>query len=297
MLHRDMDSTPSRPTPREEARIVVYGRRAVVDALDSASVDVEEVRIARGATGPVRQEITARCREKRVVHSVGSVAAVRALSDEPRHDQGVAARIRLHNVTTPDAWIASRRGAGARVPSRLLALDGVTNPQNVGMIVRSVAASAIDGVVWPRAGTPWLNGLVVKAAAASLFELPLLRCETIFEGLSALGAAGHELVGLSADADEDVFELAPVHRAVYVVGGETTGLSPEVQGLLDRRVCIPTSPRVESLNAANRRRDPLLSRGQSHAILNRARRFPIASSPDPARDRSSHTDLRPIPCA
>jgi len=238
------------PDARDDSRIVVHGRRAVVEALRSRAVEVEEVRVARGATAPLRREVAALCTQRGVRHSVGGVAAVRALSREPRHDQGVAARVHLCNLRNLESFVEERRGPAAREPTRLLALDGVTNSQNAGMIARSAAASALDALLWPRAGTPWLNGLVVKAAAAAVFEIPIVRCETTAEGLAALRAAGHSVIGLCTDEGRDLFATRAPHRAVYVVGSETDGLSDAVRTLLDEHVRIPISPRVESLNAA-----------------------------------------------
>ena len=64
------------------------------------------------------------------------------------------------------------------------------------MVVRSVVAAGLDGLLWPLVGQPWVNGLVVRAAAGAVFECPILRCESIGAGLSALQAF------LDATADE-----------------------------------------------------------------------------------------------
>lgn len=171
-------------------------------------------------------------------------------SGAARHDQGIAARVRLLRVIEVDAFIENAKGRAARDPSRLIALDGVTNSQNVGMVVRSVVGAGLDGMLWPMRGQPWINGLVVRAAAGSIFECPILLCDSLTMGLTALQAAGYFCIGLDAGADRSLFADNPSHRAVFVLGNETTGISEQVQSLLDDRRSIPMAGSIESLNVA-----------------------------------------------
>ena len=241
-------------TRRGDSQVVVFGRRAVLEALGQreakAGLEVEEVRIARDAPAAFRKQLAEKVRGLGVPLAVGSRRDVSALSAEPRHDQGVAARVRLNRLTGVDTFIAGHKGRSARRPVRLLALDGVTNSQNIGMIVRSCVAAGLDGMLWPLAGSPWVNGLVIKSSASALYSCDLLCCDTLAEGLHLLASAGYELVGLSGGEGENLFDYSVPHRAVFVLGGETRGLSDEVEGLIDRRLRIPMDPRVESLNVA-----------------------------------------------
>ncbi len=78
----------------------------------------------------------------------GRRAVGEALCGQLRHDQGVAARIRLRRISELDSFLDEAKGARVREPVRLLALDSVTNPQNIGMIVRSVVATGFDGLLY-----------------------------------------------------------------------------------------------------------------------------------------------------
>jgi len=216
----------------------------------SEHVEVASLHVSRRVPRHVRGELADRARSAGASVETVAPEAVARISGEPRHDQGVAARVRLRELMEVEALVASTRGAGARTPVRVLALDGVTNSQNVGMIVRSVMASGMAGLLWPLAGTPWVNGLVVKASAGTVLRCPIVRCDTLVDGLVALQAAGFSAIGLCGEAAETLADASPPHRAVYVVGGETTGLSPMVEALLDRRVRVPMQRGVESLNVA-----------------------------------------------
>jgi 23S rRNA (guanosine2251-2'-O)-methyltransferase len=234
----------------ERSRLVVFGRRAVLGALGEAGVRVERVVAARSAAAGLRRTLAERCREAGVPLEVGSARDVAALSREPRHDQGVAAEVRLRNVTDVSAFLEGRTGRAAREPVRLIALDGLTHPQNVGMVVRSACALGMDGVVWPRIGVPFRSGLVVKASAAALYRVPILDCARLTEALGSLRTRGFEIVALDAAGGEPLLGYSPGHRVALVVGSETRGLDPEVSAMVDRRLRIPLARAVDSLNVA-----------------------------------------------
>lgn len=149
-----------------------------------------------------------------------------------------------------DAFVELGRGRAARDASRLMALDGVTNSQNVGMVVRSVVGAGLNGLLWPLAGQPWVNGLVVRAAVGAIFECPIVTCETLPIGLAALQGAGYTALGLDAGATKSVFEIPPPHRGVYIMGSESVGIGEDVRAMLDERVAIPMAGPLESLNVA-----------------------------------------------
>ena len=235
---------------RGASEIVVFGRRVVGEALRLPSIEPLELRMARRVPGPLRHELSTSARARGVEAEVVRDADVAALSREPRHDQGLALRLRLQRLMEVDGFLATRTGAGARAPARVLALDGLTNSQNLGMIVRSAVASGMDALLWPRVGCPWLNGLVVKASAGTALRAPIVRCQTVSEGLAALQGAGFICVGVEAGAAKSLHGYAPPHRLAVVLGSETAGLSDETRALLDASISIPMKGEVESLNVA-----------------------------------------------
>lgn len=236
---------------QSELDIIVFGRRAVLEALACESVDVSRVAYARDLPGPFRQDLTSACQRVGVEPHKTDAENVTRISGDRRNDQGVVASIRLRNVSDTATFIQSCKGRGAQQPTRLIALDAVTNPQNVGMILRSALAAGMRGMLWPVVGSPWVSGLVIKASAATVYRCPIVRCGTLEEGLHEFKRAGFRIIGLDAPSGSiNVFEHAPPHRAIYVVGSEAEGLSQSTRDLLDEAVFIPMSGGVESLNAA-----------------------------------------------
>ncbi|MEZ5502595.1 MAG: RNA methyltransferase [Halioglobus sp.] len=135
-------------------------------------------------------------------------------------------------------------------PRRLLALDGISNPQNLGMIIRSAAAGNIDGIVLPRKGTAALGPLVIKASAGTLYRAPLLLCPALPQALELCQKQGAQVCILAADAPLSPFEYRGGEFSVFVLGNETAGVSAEVGAIADTRLSIPMRNGVESLNVA-----------------------------------------------
>lgn len=235
---------------RGTSEITVFGRHPVEAALASDRVEIREVVCLRSRPASERDALRRLCRARAVPFEEVSRSALDVVTGSPRHDQGVAARVRLQRVMALGALIAAGRGRAAGRPMRLLALDGVTNSQNVGMVVRSLVAAGFDGLLWPMAGQPWINGLVVRAAAGAIFECPIVVCDGLVAGLAELQGAGYAVLGLAADAPESLFASKLPHRAVFVLGSESQGLSADVSSMIDRRLSIPMRGGVESLNVA-----------------------------------------------
>lgn len=238
------------PSERVPGTIVVYGRRAVLEALAEPRVEVLGVRVDRQVPASFGSELDAACRARGVAVEAVSLAEINRLTGDPRQDQGVAARIRLTHVLELESFVQSLGGSAAARPVRVLAIDAITNPQNVGMIVRSVVAFGLDGLLWPQVGCPWVSGLIIKASAACVYRCPILRCGALEEGLWTLQRAGFLVYGLDAEGEQDLHALRPAHRAVFVLGSETAGLSASVRATLDARVRIDMAAGVDSLNAA-----------------------------------------------
>ncbi len=239
------------PVRRGDTEIVVFGRHAIQEALRSEGVELVALAIERGRPAEDRRWLRREAHERGLVLEELSREELTGWTDAPRHDQGLAARLRLLRVIELEAFVARLSGPRAREPVRLVGLDGVTNSQNVGMVVRSLVAAGLDGLLWPLRGQPWVNGLVVRAASGAVFECPILRCETIGSGIAALQAAGFTCFGLDSRPDRpSLFETPVPHRAAFFLGSESRGLSEDVTSQLDEHVRIPMPGRLESLNVA-----------------------------------------------
>lgn len=238
---------------RGSTSIAVYGRRAVQESLAAhteGALEVELVRVAQTLPKDMRQAMGASARSIGASFETTSLQEVSALSHDARNDQGVAARVRLKRVVDAESFANMLTGRRAARPTRVIAADGITNSQNIGMIVRAACGAGFDAVLWPRQGCPWVNGLVVKASAGTVLRATIVMCESLPEGLATLQQFGFQVIGLDASGAQSLWASEVPHRAVYVIGSEVAGLSPEVREMLDDRIAIPMAAGVESLNAA-----------------------------------------------
>ena len=131
-----------------------------------------------------------------------------------------------------------------------IALDGVTNPQNLGMIIRSVTASPCHGLLLPTKGVADISPLVIKASAGTLFKGTILRCESLVLALQNLKKQGFALCMLSSHDATPLSDLDIKQSVVFVLGNESDGVSDNIASLCDYRVGIPMNNGVESLNVA-----------------------------------------------
>jgi 23S rRNA (guanosine2251-2'-O)-methyltransferase len=190
-------SDPDRRVSPKDAFITVYGRKPVLEALGDPALSVDKVVLAEGTSGPAARPVLDAAAARGVPVHRASAHRVKVLAGNGRQDQGVLADVVAPRMRPLEHFLADLpTGAGGRV----LVLDGLTNPTNVGMILRSATAAGLDGVLLPRRGVPSIDPLVVKASAGVAFRAPVLRAGTAAAGLAALGEAGFALFGLDGTA-------------------------------------------------------------------------------------------------
>jgi 23S rRNA (guanosine2251-2'-O)-methyltransferase len=233
----------NRPTASPRDRyITVYGRKPVFEALQDPSLELAAVMIADNASGAIVDKIISAARARRVEVRVLPPTRIKFLAGNGKQDQGVIADVAVARMGRLDDFLQSLGTA----PCTLFLLDGVTNPSNVGLILRSATAADIDGVILPRVATPHVGPLVIKASAGVAFSAPILHTARAADAAGLLRHHGFIRYGLAADGPESIFHTQLARRAVLVLGGETHGLTVPI----DHRLRIPMRNGVESLNVA-----------------------------------------------
>ncbi len=162
--------------------------------------------------------------------------------------QGLALRVRAYDYAHPDDLLARAADAG-QLPL-IAALDGVTDPRNLGAVARSAAAFGAHGVVVPARRGAGVTAGAWKASAGALARVPVARAVNLARALQSYRDAGVFVAGLDAAGDTPIRDLelatAPL---VLVIGSEGRGLSRIVAQACDVLVRIPIATRTESLNA------------------------------------------------
>lgn len=133
----------------------------------------------------------------------------------------------------------------------LLVLDQVTDPHNIGAILRSAAAFRAIGIVTQDRHSPPENGVIAKAASGALERVPWARVVNLARALEEIGEAGFWRIGLAGDAETELKEALGPQRVALVLGAEGPGLRPNTREHCDALARLPISDAIESLNVSN----------------------------------------------
>src|ERR671929_1360026 len=194
--------------------ITVYGRMPVLEVLQDAGLTVDKVVVAQGSRGESLDRIRALARRRGVEVRTASAHRVKVLAGNGKHDQGVLADVVAPRMALVEDFVQRPAAASS---DTVLVLDGVSNPSNVGMILRTATAAGLAGVVLPRAGSPGVDPLVVKASAGVAYRAPILRCRTAADGVRVLRDAGWKVVGLGAGAPSDLYATQLPSATAFVL--------------------------------------------------------------------------------
>ena len=225
----------------------VYGRNPVVEAL-RAGVPVAALHVAEGT------ERDARLREALLIsaeHGISVLEVPRTELDRVTAGgahQGVAVQIPPYEYAHPDDLLA--RAYDAHEVPLVVALDGVTDPRNLGAITRSAAAFGAHGVLVPERRTASMSASAWKTSAGAAARIPVARATNLNRALKSYKDAGLLVVGLDMGGEVELPELdAATEPLVLVVGSEGKGLARLVRENCDLIVSIPMTSATESLNA------------------------------------------------
>lgn len=225
----------------------VAGRNAVVEALREG-VPVTGLYVAEGADrdGRLREAFKLAAESGVSLMEVGKGELDRMTGGAVH--QGLAARIPAYEYAHPADLLD--RAAQAGEPPLVVALDQITDPRNLGAVVRSAAAFGAHGVVVPERRAAGMTAAAWKTSAGAAARIPVAQAGNLVRALKDYQEAGCMVVGLAADGEVDLtgFELAD-GPLVLVVGAEGGGLSRLVAETCDQLLSIPMVNQVESLNA------------------------------------------------
>lgn len=165
--------------------------------------------------------------------------------------QGIVAQVAPHDYLEIEELIT--RALAASDSPIIVVADGITDPQNLGSIVRSAEALGAQGVVIPQRRAVGITSTVLKVAAGALEHLPVARVVNLSRALGQLKEAGFWIYGTTADAEQAIYtvDFSDRRPIVLAIGSEGDGLSLLTQKGCDHLVSIPLTGKTPSLNAAN----------------------------------------------
>lgn len=226
---------------------MVTGRNAVLEAL-RADVPATELIVARSidVDDRIEESLKIALRKSLPIREVHR-ADIEKLS---ANSQGIALAIKPYQYSSL-AEILLRAGKSDSLPGLIIALDGVTDPRNLGAIIRSAAAFGADGVIIPERRAAAMTAAAWKSSAGAAARMPVAQVTNLNRAIEDVQEEGYFVVGLDGESDQLISEMKVATEPIMIiVGSEGKGLSRLTREKCDLVVKIPMRSTTESLNAS-----------------------------------------------
>lgn len=225
-----------------EKIITLYGRNVVIEVLQDETIEIHKLHMSdSNQTDGAISTILSLAKKRDIEVTYHGKKSLSRISKNAKQDQGVCVDIISNSYRSADEIKKMDK-------FRLIALDGIHNPQNLGMIIRSCAAGNVDGIILPKKSTVKISPLVVKASAGTLFKIPIYYCNSLEDVLPKL--ENTKIYSLSSRVDNSIYNIKHQDKSIFVLGNESEGVSVDVDFLCNDSITIPMNRGVESLNVA-----------------------------------------------
>ncbi len=244
---RAVPAPPQAETPPED---LIWGINAVWEALSQpAGSTVSEILVQAGKAGPRLQQIIDTAREHAVAVKFVDPGRMR-VPKSCRH-QGVVARLSEATLFDLDALLAGLRALPQNETPKILVLDSIQDPRNLGSILRSALASGFSRVIMTRERSVPVTGTVARTAAGAVAHMQICRVVNLADALNTLKEHGFWIFGAVAEPTvPSIYTTDFSGPVALVIGSEGKGIRPLVRRQCDHLVTIPMPGNFNSLNAS-----------------------------------------------
>ena len=239
--HRDR-----REERRELAEDMIEGRNALTEVLKSGRT-IDKVFIASGDTDKALARLAAQAKEAGAVVVSTDRRKLDQMSPTGAH-QGIMAQVAAHDYATVEEIL--QRAADKGEAPLLVLCDELSDPHNLGAIIRTAECAGAHGVVIPKRRSAGLTAVVAKTSAGAVSHVPVARVSNMSACIRDLKKAGVWVYGTAADGEVDLYHADLKGAAAIVIGNEGQGMSRLVAESCDQLVRIPMKGNISSLNAS-----------------------------------------------
>ncbi len=229
-------------------RRVIFGVRPVEEVCRARPREVAVVYLAEGTRGAEVERAVAAARDRGITVQVRPRAVIAELAGRTSTHQGIAAVVGGFRYAAVEDLLA--RAAAAGEPALLVLLDGVTDPHNLGAVVRSAEVLGAHGVVIPERGAAPVSGAAVKASAGATERVLVSQVPRLLATIDDLREHGVRVLGATAQKGEPIHAVDLIGPTAFVLGSEGRGTREAVARRCDGLVQIPQRGQVASLNVS-----------------------------------------------
>lgn len=236
-----------RPIPREDLpEGMIEGRNAVTEALKSGRA-IDKVYLANGDTDKALARLAAQLKEAGAVVVPTDRRKLDQMSPTGAH-QGIIASVAAHDYATVEDMLALAEERGEQ--PLLVLCDELSDPHNLGAILRTAECAGAHGVIIPKRRSVGLTAVVGKASAGAVEYLPVARVSNLVAAMEDLKKRGVWIYGAAAEGATELYKADLKGPAAIVIGNEGAGMSRLVSEHCDLLVSIPMKGKISSLNAS-----------------------------------------------
>ena len=225
---------------------IIEGRNAVIEALRSG-VNIDKVFIAKGDVDSTLKHIASTARAAGAAVVEADRRKLDSMSVTNSH-QGVIAMATFTGYVTIDEILEKAKQKGEE--PLIIICDEISDPHNLGAIIRTCEATGAHGVIIPKRRSAGLNATVAKASSGAIFHIATARVTNITSAIKELKKAGVWIFAASPDGESTLWESDFTGPAAFVIGSEGTGISRLVSENCDYHISIPMTGKISSLNAS-----------------------------------------------
>ena len=235
-----------KPLPQAEADGIIEGRNAVIEALRSGE-NIDKIYLAKGETDKTLGHIASRAREKGIVVVEADRRKLDGMSRTHAH-QGVIALAAMREYVSVQSLLDAAAEKGEA--PLLVVCDEISDPHNLGAILRTAECAGAHGVIIPKRRSAGLTAIVGKTSAGAVSYMPVARVANLPATLEELKKKGVWVYGTTAEGTTSLYDADLKGPAAIVIGSEGSGMGRLVREKCDFLVSIPMKGHISSLNAS-----------------------------------------------
>ena len=240
------DNDRQKPLPQAEADSIIEGRNAVIEALRSGE-NIDKIYLAKGETDKTLGHIASRAREKGIVVVEADRRKLDGMSRTHAH-QGVIALAAMREYVSVQSLLDAAAEKGEA--PLLVVCDEISDPHNLGAILRTAECAGAHGVIIPKRRSAGLTAIVGKTSAGAVSYMPVARVANLPATLEELKKKGVWVYGTAAEGTTSLYDADLKGPAAIVIGSEGSGMGRLVREKCDFLVSIPMKGHISSLNAS-----------------------------------------------
>ena len=237
---------PKRPQDGASADGIIEGRNAVAEAL-RAGTPIDKVFLLKGEVDLPLRQLANQARQQGAVLAEVDRHKLDAMSRTHAH-QGIIAVAAVREYASVEDLLQAARDRGE--PPLLVVCDELSDPHNLGAVIRTAECAGAHGVIIPKRRSAGLTAIVAKTSAGAVSHVPVARVPNLTALLKELKEAGVWIFGTAADGDTTLYDADLKGPAAIVIGSEGSGMGRLVAEQCDFKVSIPMKGKLNSLNAS-----------------------------------------------